>query len=394
MRPALLGVLAGLVVAAPAAAAPLALDARVGATGWIDFIVTGREGTTVHVAEDDGSPVADVGLGAGRATRRRATQWRCDRTLRRFVATAPEEDGATETATAEVRTPGCAERLAIATRPFAPKAGRKLLVRVRDHWRLGGFTVRVCLAGRCKSVRLPQGRVTRNVRIRTGAPGIRAVTATPPWRQRVRQTVEVRSRPLTLLATGDSMIQIVDTDLRRRLRPRGVRVQSDARIGTGISKPFMLDWVALARRQALARRPNVTVVFLGANDGFPIARQACCGPRWIEGYAARVKRMMASYRRNGAARVYWLTLPTPRKATFARVFRAVNAALHLAEPALRGGGGRILDMGRVFTPGGRFRSSIGGHVVRQDDGVHLNVRGASIAAGLVVRRLRRDGVLP
>jgi hypothetical protein len=190
------------------------------------------------------------------------------------------------------------------------------------------------------------------------------------------------------------MIQIVDSHLERRLKPRGVRVQSDARIATGISKPFMLDWVALARRQALARRPNVTVMFLGANDGFPIAGAGCCGPRWIEAYAGRVKRMMASYRRHGVARVYWLTLPAPSKATFARVFRAVNAALRLAEPALRGGGGRLIDMGRVFTPGGRFRSSIGGHVVRQDDGVHLNVRGASIAAGLVIRELRRDGVLP
>jgi hypothetical protein len=47
----------------------------------------------------------------------------------------------------------------------------------------------------------------------------------------------------------------------------------------------------------------------------------------------------------------------------------------------------------VFTPGGRFRTSIGGRVVRQPDGVHLNGRGASIAAGLVLRELRRDGVL-
>jgi hypothetical protein len=102
--------------------------------------------------------------------------------------------------------------------------------------------------------------------------------------------------------------------------------------------------------------------------------------------------MMASYRRRGAARVYWLTLPAPRKANFAKVFRAVNAALRLARPGLRGAG-RIIDTGRVFTPGGRFRSTIGGRVVRQPDGVHLTTRGASIAAGLVIRAMRRDGVL-
>jgi lysophospholipase L1-like esterase len=370
---------------ASAAAAPLSLDATLGRTGWIDLAVTGSPGTTVSVTEEEGDRVADVSLNGETATVRRATQWRCDRPLRRFVATAGEER-----ATAQVRTPGCEERLAIAVRPLSPRRGRRFLVRVRDHWRLGGLTASVCLARRCRDARIPPGRATTNVRLRARPAGVRAVTARAPWGQRVRRPIEVRRRPLTLLATGDSMIQILDSHLRRRLR--GVRVQSDARISSGISKPATLDWVALARRQALARRPNVTVMFIGANDGFPIGGVDCCGRPWIERYAARVRRMIASYRRRGVARVYWLTLPAARKPSFARVFRAVNAALRLAEPALRGSG-RILDMGRVFTPGGRYRSSIGGRVVRQADGVHLNARGASIAANVVIRTMRRDGVL-
>ena len=387
MRRALLALLAAglLMPAGEATAAPLALEAQLGRTGYIDLTVTADPGTAVRVAEAEGEHVADVTLAGERARVRRATQWRCDRPLRRFVATAGEQ-----TATAEVRTPGCAERLAIALRPFSPRRGRRFLVRVRDHWRLGGLTARVCLGRRCRDARIAPGRATVNVRLRARPPGVRAVTARAPWGQRVRRVVEVRRRPLTLLATGDSMIQILDSHLKRRLR--GVRVRSDARISTGISKPAFLDWVALARRQALGRRPNVTVMFIGANDGFAIGGVNCCGREWIERYAARVRRMIASYRRRGAARVYWLTLPAPRKPSFARVFRAVNAALRLAAPALRGSG-RILDMGRVFTPGGRFRTSIGGRVVRQPDGVHLNVRGASIAANVVIRALRRDGVL-
>jgi hypothetical protein len=388
MRRLLLATLAAaLTAAAPAAAAPLSLDAKLGATGWIDLAVTGTPGTTVAIAEAEGDHVADVTLAGEARTVRRATRWRCDRPLRRFVATAGEE-----TVAAQVRTPGCGERLAIAVRPFSPRRGRRVLVRVRDHWRLGGVTSRVCLAGRCRAARIPRGRPTVNVRLRARRTGIRALTAVAPWGQRVKRVVEVRRRPLTILATGDSMIQIVDSQLQRRLRPRGVRVQSDARIGTGISKPALLDWVALARRQAFSRRPNVTVMFIGANDGFPIGGVNCCGRRWIEGYAARVRRMIASYRRRGAAKVYWLTLPAARRPSFARVFRAVNAALRLAEPAISGSG-RILDLGRVFTPGGRFRTSIGGRVVRQGDGVHLNGLGASIAANVVIRAMRRDGVL-
>ena len=45
-----------------------------------------------------------------------------------------------------------------------------------------------------------------------------------------------------VLATGDSMIQIIDSFLERRLeRRRGVRVVSDARISTGLSKAFLLN---------------------------------------------------------------------------------------------------------------------------------------------------------
>jgi hypothetical protein len=47
----------------------------------------------------------------------------------------------------------------------------------------------------------------------------------------------------------------------------------------------------------------------------------------------------------------------------------------------------------VFTPGERFRASIHGRVVRQGDGVHLNVAGAAIAARLLMRRLRADGFI-
>ncbi|HEV2813304.1 MAG TPA: hypothetical protein VGW10_08640, partial [Solirubrobacteraceae bacterium] len=188
-----------LAFAGEASAAPLALDARLGATGWIDLTVTGRAGTTVAVTEE-GAPVADVLLRTERAERRRAAQWTCDRSVRRFEATAPAEAGGTETATAEVRTPGCRQRLAIATRPFAPRRGRRLLVRVRDHWRLGGVEARVCLRRTCRTARIRSGRATTNIRLRARRAGIQTVTATAPWGQRAKRIVEVRRRPLTVLA--------------------------------------------------------------------------------------------------------------------------------------------------------------------------------------------------
>jgi lysophospholipase L1-like esterase len=220
--------------------------------------------------------------------------------------------------------------------------------------------------------------------------------------QRPAAAPATAGRGLRLLATGDSMIQIVDDDLRSRLdERRAATVRSDARISTGISKLGMLDWIRTARGQARGFKPNVTVVFLGANDGFPMrtpsgGRVTCCAAAWVGEYARRVEAMMRAYLRGGRSLVYWLTLPTPRRGDFARVYRAVNVAIGRAAGRV-GDGARVIDLVPVFTPGGLFRQTITfrGRTVsaRQDDGVHLSAAGAAVAATLVIDRLRADGAL-
>jgi hypothetical protein len=91
-----------------------------------------------------------------------------------------------------------------------------------------------------------------------------------------------------------------------------------------------------------------------------------------------------------------LLLPTPRDATFQRVFRGVNAGLRRAAKRYPGEV-RTIDLGRTFTPGNHYRSAMRWHgrtvTVRQGDGVHLSVSGASIATSLILRAMRRDGVV-
>jgi hypothetical protein len=204
-----------------------------------------------------------------------------------------------------------------------------------------------------------------------------------------------------VLATGDSMIQLVDHALARKLEPRKLRVRSDAHIGSGLSKPFLVNWPRHAKRVARRYRPRASVVFLGANEGFPIRyrgkRVDCCSRRWSKAYAAQARRVMRALTRDGRSRVYWLTLPAARERKWNRIYRRVNAGLEIAAAAERERGVRLLDMGRIFTPKGRFQSSIrrGGRrvTVRQSDGIHLNARGAAIAARVTVRAMRRDGLL-
>jgi hypothetical protein len=204
-----------------------------------------------------------------------------------------------------------------------------------------------------------------------------------------------------VLATGDSMIQIVDSFLSKKLRPRHFRVRSDAHVGTGISKPSLLDWVRHARSLAHSYRPTATVVFLGANEGFPLRwhgkRRNCCTQAWRLAYARRAEAMMQSYKRSVGAPVYWLTLPAARRHRWNRIYRAVNAALRLAAK-VEGDPVRLIDMGAVFTPSGHFQQTIvhNGHrvSVRQGDGIHLNIAGARIAAQVVVSEMRRDKLFP
>ena len=106
--------------------------------------------------------------------------------------------------------------------------------------------------------------------------------------------------------------------------------------------------------------------------------------------------MMRTYGRGGRTRVYWLTLPTPGRGLFRETFPAVNAAIRRAAAAAPRDVA-VIDLVDVFTPGGRYRDSmrIGDRVVRvrQSDRVHLNTAGASLAASVIIRTLRRERIL-
>jgi lysophospholipase L1-like esterase len=398
-RALVVALVCALLAAAPAGSQePLRLAADTSTTGYVDLRLLAPPATPVTVSEmvgEEAFPVASLTTEAAETVLPRAAAWRCDRRTRRFVATT--SDG--RSATAEVRTPSCAARLGLRVASRA-RPGRALHVRVRDRWKLGGVTVSLCAhppggAARCTGHEL--GARPLKATVRVPRPGGWRISAVAPWRKEVRDVaVARRGGRLRLLVSGDSMIQPLDDFLRTRLRKRHVRVSSDPRISTGISKPSMLDWPAHARSQVGAVRPDVTVVLLGANDGFPIGDAPCCGDAWVEAYAQRARGMMKTYARAGRGRVYWLALPAPRGGYFRTSFPAVNAALRRAAK-LAGADVRLIRLDRYFTPGWRYRDTmrIGGRTVRvrQDDGVHLSVGGASAAANLIIRALRRERIV-
>ena len=272
---------------------------------------------------------------AGTVVVRHLSPWRCDATTRTFTAAA---GGAAVAAT--VATPSCADRFALRA-PRTARAGRAATVRVTDRWRVGGTKTIACLRMRGRDVGCASatpGARARDIRLWPVRAGAATITLSAP--STPAQSVALRVRPrqgrLRVLAAGDSMMQVLDTALGDRL-PRA-EVRSDTHVSTGITKPSLLNWPAQARRLARAQRPDATVVFLGANDGFGLpgpggGQEPCCSAAWVDAYASRARSMMAAYSRAGAGRVYWLTLPVPRRAAFAQIFTGVNQALQRAAQA-------------------------------------------------------------
>jgi hypothetical protein len=197
-----------------------------------------------------------------------------------------------------------------------------------------------------------------------------------------------------VLVTGDSSVMFTDEVLRRTLHAsRAARVTLDRHVATGLAKPWLLRWERHAAWQARRRRPDVVITSMGANDIHPIGRSQCCAAGWVRAYAGRIGRLARVWRRGGARRVYWLTLPIQAHARLEPLFTAVNLAVERAH------GIEVIDVRPVVNPSGRYHHELEvapGVVeqIRHEDGVHLSQAGAELVAAAVVARLRADGILP
>jgi hypothetical protein len=203
-----------------------------------------------------------------------------------------------------------------------------------------------------------------------------------------------------LLITGDSLSTPLDVEIARKLADQGagVQVTRDPHLATGISNTGLVDWGQLSTTQAANDDPDAVVLFIGANEGYPMpgpngAQVSCCGPEWEAIFRSRVGQMMDNYLEGGVQRVYWVTIPTQRDPARKPIADAVNLAIERAA-AERGAAVRVVDLRPTFTPGDSYRDSIEidgkQTIVRESDGIHLNEEGSSVAAGLVLQAVDRD----
>jgi lysophospholipase L1-like esterase len=408
-RAALLSVLcltaAALTLAPEGASDPPRLQLLGGSgTGRQFLVALAPPGTRVSITELTSSGVRAVDrlelVNPGAAT---WVRWRCDRRVRRFIATAELPDGPARARYA-TKTPSCRDRLALELRrPAGGELGR-VGVAITDRWGFGA-RARLCVvpAGgsrRCREVRVPAG--SRPVRFGLPRP-------TPGrWRVELRTRYQVERRTFVLgdgprrparrrlplvLTVGDSMMEPLDVLLADALRG-WARPRSSVLPGYGLLAG-QFDWLRHAREEAARLRPDVTVIFLGTTDRFDARRPdgvllRCCDAAWIEEYSRRAAEMGAAYARDGEGRVLWLTMPDPRPPGWREHLAAVNAALARAAAATPGAG--IVAIDRLVSPGFRFRAfaTFGGRRIRlrAEDGIHLSLAGSRLAARAVLRAIR------
>lgn len=127
----------------------------------------------------------------------------------------------------------------------------------------------------------------------------------------VQPTPAVRCKIMML---GDSMMEDLGPRTHRFLRNRkGLKFILSAKFSTGLCRPDFFDWPAHMREAVAEHKPDIVIVFIGANDGQPIKHHDAFTPTggqaWRDTYGEKMKEIVDIAHANGA-KVIWVGLPS------------------------------------------------------------------------------------
>lgn len=215
----------------------------------------------------------------------------------------------------------------------------------------------------------------------------------PPLRQ------PTTADPLRLLVTGDSLTGYLGPELVNEAAAIGpVQGFVDTHNGTGLTSPSFVDWSVVAAQQVAQDHPDAIVVLIGGNDfqnmTLPDGKFFLAGSAaWTQEYARRAAICMRIWAQGGKARVYWLAMPPARNPQWAHDDAQINIALQQA--AAQVAGTEYLDILGPITNHGQYadfvKNAAGQPIlIREQDGVHLNIAGSTIVAHEVLPVIKRE----
>ena len=200
---------------------------------------------------------------------------------------------------------------------------------------------------------------------------------------------------------GDSMADGLWTGLYREMRGQpGVTVTKFSEVSTGLSRYDYVDIQAKTARQIADQPVDVAVILFGTNDAQGISIDGEIHDfgtdGWKLAYAKRVDDLVSMLRGQNVA-VYWIGLPTMKRASFDAKMTLINAVVSArmqvlgvpyleTETITRNAEGEY-DAYLPETGTGRRR------LMRANDGIHMSMAGYLRITEPVAARLKRDARL-
>ena len=205
------------------------------------------------------------------------------------------------------------------------------------------------------------------------------------------QLLPSTSTPLRVLEIGDSLGIDLGDQLEAQLDATAMASTVVASVGdSGLSNTAYLDWPGHLAGLLATDRPQIVVVFMGANDdqglyvnGIATAPDTLA---WVAAYSRRVDDLVHEATGSGT-RLVWVGMPLMANpalnaamqredAIYARETADVPAALYVSSVA-------VLDPAGVYETDGEDLSGRQG-ALRTPDGVHLTPAGAGVLARAVI----------
>jgi len=199
-----------------------------------------------------------------------------------------------------------------------------------------------------------------------------------------------RKHPLRVYFGGDSLSGMPGIMLGQLTQKNGLaKVKADYVESSRLTYGQPVDWPAHLKQQMSARRYDVGVFMIGANDsGMPMVAggKSVMYPnkKWLAEYESRAKQIAAIMLHSGVKRVYWVGMPIMPSSSESKKMRDLNKLFEdvaASVPDIV----YVDSYDLLSTKSGDFKASL-----RSGDGVHYTNDGAMVVAKAVWQAIKRD----
>ena len=200
------------------------------------------------------------------------------------------------------------------------------------------------------------------------------------------------AEPLRVLEIGDSLGIDLGDQLQSQLDATGIVRTTVASLGdTGLANVSYYDWAAHLTGLLVDDRPQMLVVFIGANDDQGLYVDGAAAepgtPGWTAGYRQRVDEILREATSTGVS-VVWVGMPPMADAALNAAVESENQ-IYQQETETFPGTLYVSSTGVLGNAAGLYESTgVDGSGVpvslRTEDGVHLTPAGSALLAGTVI----------